>query len=224
MAKWKFISWKTLSIILLFTFLIPFILNLIATYIIWLRTTERVEITLKLDGWITIGQVLQTDLPNLKLIYNDKPVRNALKISWRIINTGSEGIPKFETLPTLVYPQKFNIAEAKISQTSDLLKIDKNLSINSEDRTIEVNDIGIFNKGDFFKIDVYIMDIPESTLSSDYFTDWKFTAKSVDLQLKKDITRAASTEEITSFSKKFLKTYFLFIVYIIILFKTILPL
>lgn len=223
MAKWKFLTWKTLSIILLSIF-IPLIVNLIAAYIIWFRTRERVEITLKLDGWITIGQVLESDLPNLKLLYNDKPVKNALKISWRIINTGSEGISEFETRPTLGYPGKFNITEAKISQTSPLLNIDKNLSINSEHRTIEVNDIGIFNKGDFFKIDVYIMDIPESMLSIDYFTDWDLIAKSVDLQLKKDITLAAPREEIASLLEKFLKTYLPLILYIIFRLKTTFPL
>jgi hypothetical protein len=176
-----------------------------------------VEITLKLDGWITVGTLLESDLPNLKLMYSDKPVKNALKISWRIINTGSTGISEFEKAPSIVYPVKFDIAEARISETSPLLKIDKNLSINPEHRTIEVNNIGVFNPRDFFKIDVYIMDIPESLVSIDYFTDWDLIAKSVDLQLKKDITFEVPGEKRAFPWEKLLNIYFILVIVVVVL-------
>ncbi len=183
----KILSWKTLSIILT-VILIPFVISVLANITTWFGTRDRVEIMLKLNGWITVGSTFGTDLPNLKLTYNNKPVKNALKISWRITNTGSKGIEKFETNPAICFPKNLIVAESKVSQTSPLLKIDRKLGLNSENRVIEVKDIGVFNPGDFFTVDIYIIDMPALRITNNYFRDWTLTAKSVNLTIRKDIT------------------------------------
>jgi len=63
------------------------------------------------------------------------------------------------------------------------------VSIDHESRTISINSLGIFNPGDFFEIDVYIINMPDSIASSDYFSDWELVAKSVDLKIKKNLVR-----------------------------------
>lgn len=187
MPKWKLFSWKTLSTVLTIM-LIPFVINLIANYTTWIGTKEKVEVLLKLDGWITIGSILESDLDNLKLTYEDKHIKNVLKVSWRIVNTGSKGIQKFESGPSIVYPEGLNVVEARISGTSSLLKIEKTLSVDRLKRTIEINELGIFNPGDYFRINVYIMDIPDSVVSDLSFDNWGIKGKAVDLKLRKDLS------------------------------------
>jgi len=198
MTKWRFWSGKTLSVILTIV-LIPFIISLVGNYTTWLGTRQTVEITLKLDGWITIGTLRESGLEKLKLTYNGKSVENAMKISWRIINTGSKGILKFETPPWLMYPEKpdLNIVEARITDSPPLLKINKDPLIDSEERSIKVRDIGIFNKGESFRVDVYILDISELISLTDYLKGWELSAKALDLGIKKDVIPEAFQEEPT---------------------------
>lgn len=186
-ATRKLLKYKILLIIITII-LIPLFINLLGKYLNLPWFEEKTEITLKLEGWITVGELGESDVPDLKLTYKDNPVKNALKVSWKIINTGSKGIPKFEKVPSLLYPRKLNVVEAKIFQKSPLLEVSKNLLIKPEDGTIEVTDIGIFNKKEFFVIDVYIMNMPDTIITAEYFTDWDFIAKSVDLKTRKDIT------------------------------------
>lgn len=196
MSKWRFWSWKTLSLILTII-LVPLFIGLIGNYITWFGTKEKKEITLSLDGWITIGTLQESGLEELKLTYNGEPVNNAMKISWWVANTGSKGISEFEIFPFLEYPKtpNVNIVEARVSEASPALRIKTGLLINSKDRKIQVNDMGIFNEGEFFRVDVYILDIPEFSSLSDYLKDWNLVAKAVDLKIKKDIISEVPPEE-----------------------------
>lgn len=180
MKKWKIISFVLTAI------LIPLIIGLIANYTTWLGTKPKVEITLKLDGWITIGSVEDSDLTDLKLIYKGESLRSILKLSWRVTNTGSEGIGRFESGPAIHYPDNFEIAEAKVTSKSPDLKLDKDVLIDKQNRRILVNNLGIFNSGDFFVLDVYITDIPQPILSQASFGGWELKAKSLNLQIQKD--------------------------------------
>ncbi len=155
------------------------------------------EITLKLDGWITIGRLQEGGLEELKLTYHDQPVKSATKISWRVINTGSKGISVFETLPFLVYPKtpRLDIAQARISEAPDLLKVDKDLLIDLESRTIKVREMGVFNEGESFRIDVHVLDIPESISLTDYLENWELRSKALDLKVKKIIAPEIPQED-----------------------------
>ena len=151
-------------------------------FVTWYKTKDRIELTCQLDGYISIGSILESDLSDLKLIYNNNPVKNALKVSWRIINTGSRGISEFEKKPMLIYPERFNIVKANVSETSPLLNIDKNVRMDPIHKRIEIDNLGILNPKDFFKVDVYMIDVPDSNVSQDYFNDWIFMAKALNLK------------------------------------------
>ena len=148
--------------------LLPLAISLAANYMTWVRTKENIEITLKLESWIMIGTILDSDLENLELTYKKKPLKNIAKIKWSIINTGSKGISKFENPPVITYPKDINIAEVRISDKSPLLQVSNDLTLNAKLRTIEINDLGIFNSEDFIEIDVYIIDMPESVIPLDF--------------------------------------------------------
>ncbi len=97
MSKWRFWSWKTLSIILTIV-LLPLVINLMGNYMTWFRTREEVEITLSLDDWITIGTLQESGLDELKLTYDGESVKNAVKISWRVVN---QTVSQFNSLEFL---------------------------------------------------------------------------------------------------------------------------
>ncbi len=211
MATWKLFSWKSLSIFVTIVF-VPFTISLIANYTTWFGTKERIEITCKLDGWITIGTLLETDLEGLELTYKGESVKNAMKVSWIIINTGSKGISGFEKPPSIVYPGQLNVVKATVSDKSPLLNVDKELSIDPEQRAIRVSNIGIFNANDFLKIDLYIIDIPDSRISIDYFNNWSFVAKSLDLELKVDTAFQLQREEIPDRETEYFREFPFFVI------------
>lgn len=156
-------------------------LNLIANGVFGGFTREKVEITFRLDSWITIGELKGADLPDLKLAYRSKPVENAIKLSWIIANTGSEGIETFGKLPSLVYPETLNVVDAKISSPSlEVIKV----KLNKANRTIEVKEIDIFNPDEYFRVDVYATDV---VTSSDYLNKWEIKAKATNLLIRKEI-------------------------------------
>lgn len=169
-----------------FTLLISLGIALTAGYIIWRFTRDSTEITLELDGWITIGTLTEKPLEGLELTYQKAPIRNVIKISWSIINTGTKGISKFETYPSLIYPGGL-VPQAEISETSPLLQINKKLLIDSINTTIKVSNMGIFNPGDFFRVDVYLIDIPDTLVLIDYLKNWDLKAKAVDLSIIKNV-------------------------------------
>jgi hypothetical protein len=183
MEKFKLISWKTLSFILSL-FLIPFIVNIIANY----STRDNVQISLKLNGWIMLGNMPEMELQTFQFLYKNKPIKRALKISWKIINTGSKGIGSFEQMPAIIYPKKLIISDAFISNESPLLKIDKTLTIDSLNNQIIIRSMGIFNPNDFFDIDVYLIQFPDSLNVLNNLNEWDITAKSIDLKTNKKIT------------------------------------
>ena len=167
--------------------LIPFIVSIIANYTTWFSTKPKAEITFTLDGWITIGSVDESDLVDLKLIYKDKPINNFLKTSWRVSNTGTEGIDAFERGPTIHYPSSLTPQEAKVSSTSAMLKLDKNVNIDTKNKSIGFNNLGIFNPGDYFVTDIYFADIPNDPLSPISSGEWGLSAKALNLIVNTDI-------------------------------------
>lgn len=173
--------------------LIPFIISLIANLTTWFGTKEKVEITFKLDGWISIGSIRTNDLPNLKLMLSDQPVANILKVSWRITNTGNKGINEFESGPTIVLPKDLKIVYAQISDTSPHLKIGRTVHI--IDNKAHIDSLGIFNPTNYFRIDFYLKDIGESSLNNQYFESWDFEGKSLDLDIYRDISTADQQSE-----------------------------
>ncbi len=192
MATWKFfrtrkfLSWKSLSIFLTII-LIPFIISLFAGYTNtnWFTKRRPAELTCNLDGWINVGRLTEGGgLDDLTLRLKDRPVNNVMKVSWRITNTGDKGILGFEQPPLLIYPRRFNVIEAKVSDKSPLLEIDEYTSIESEVNTVEVSDISLLNPGEFLKLDIYIVNMDDSEITDDYFADWKFAARALDLQTK----------------------------------------
>jgi hypothetical protein len=134
--------------------LIPVILGLFTNFFTWFATKDKVEVTFKLDGWITIGSVQNADLPDLKLMLDNQMVQNILKVSWRIINTGNKGIMNFESGPFIVFPKGQDIISARITESSHLLKAAKNLR--TTENNLYIDSLGVFNSGDFFKVDIYI--------------------------------------------------------------------
>ena len=166
--------------------LIPFVISIFANYTTWLGTKSKVEITFKLDGWITIGAVEKSELADLNLIYKNKLINNLLKTSWRVINTGTEGIDSFESGPVIFYPGELKVEEAQVTSTSTMLKIDKMVSINKQVHSISVNNLGIFNPGDYFVTDVYFADIPNKSIEFAFLDKWDLKAKALNLEIKKD--------------------------------------
>lgn len=222
MAKWKIFNWKTLAIILTII-IIPLIIGYMTNILSWKQTRARVEITLKLDSWKTIASYSDSDLQNLKLTHNEKPIKNVLKMSWRIINTGTEGIEKFEVNPSILYPENTNIASAFVSEFSGLLKIDRTLSIDYDNRNIKVDNIGIFNPGEFFKIDIYVIDSPSTSFSTDVLYDWNLMSKAKDLKIKKDMSYIEVRKDFISFIKKYsnyLSIFFVFFSTLLLIFVT----
>lgn len=198
MTKWKFLSRKTLIVVLIFmltSIFIPFVINLVTDSITWFRTRDLFEVTCTLDAWITIGSVVDNDLPELKLIYKDELVKNVLKVSWHIANTGTKGIEKFEKNPLIVYPERLSIVKAVVSSRSPSLKIDSNVLIDPEHRTIGINRIGVFNRNEFFNIDIYIIGISDTKISADYFDDWDFVAKGLDLHTEVEMASEPNREK-----------------------------
>ena len=194
MSEWKLLSWKSLSI-LLTLILIPFIISLVANYTTWLRTRDEVEITMKLDGWITIGAIQGNDISDLKLTYKDQAVGNAMKVSWRLINTGSKGIPAFEQPPAIAYPRDLKVIEPRISETSPLLKVGRQPRVLPGLGWIVVDSLGVFNPGDFIRLDVFVLDLPASEISANYFSNWDFVVKSVDHRKRIDLSSQVHSTE-----------------------------
>ena len=174
-------------------FILPLLIPIIAGLTIWRVTQDKYEITFKLDGYITIGSLQSKDLEGLTLNYRGKEIQNVLKISWRIINTGTKGIKEFEVLPTIVYPEGSDVAEARLGEKSQLLEFNTNLVrglflINRKNRTIRLDNIGIFNHEEYFTVSVYMINIPDELISDEYFANWKLMAKTLDLKIKNDIS------------------------------------
>ncbi len=88
-----------------------------------------------------------------------------------------------------------NIVKARVSQASSTLKIERDLLINSKDGEIKVNNMGVLNEGEFFMVDVYILDIPQFVSLTDYLEDWDLVAKAVDLRIRKNIIPDLSPKE-----------------------------
>lgn len=168
--------------------LLPLIISLIANFTTWFSTKDRVEITFKLEGWITIGSIKSGDLQDLQLLLASKPVKNILKVSWTITNTGNKGIGKFESGPFIEFPQGLNIISAKVSETSEMLKISSNVII--ENNYAKIDSLGIFNPSNYFRVDFYLKDVDEPNITSKYFEVWKLEGKALDLNISRDISVA----------------------------------
>jgi len=166
---------------------------LTAGYVIWRITRDSTEITLKLDGSIIVGTLADETLEGLELTYRKIAVRNVIKISWSIINTGTKGISEFETYPSLIYPGGF-VPQAEISETSPLLQINKDLLIDPINTAIKITSMGIFNPKDFFRVDVYLIDIPDTLILTDYLKNWDLKAKAVDLSITKSVVSELSSQ------------------------------
>lgn len=186
---------KAISFILTLI-LIPFLISLIANYTTWFGTKERVEMTLTLEGHITVGSIMEKDIPDLALTWRGEPIENILKLSWRVENSGTKGIPSFEYGPILNYPEEIQVASSTISLTSPMLKVNPKLVIDPIERHISVADIGILNRGDFFLVDVYVTDVTESAISSEFFDGWNLEAKALDLDVKKDLGAATKQAKV----------------------------
>jgi len=211
MSKLKIVSF-VLTIIL-----IPFLISLIASYTTWFGTKDKIEVSITLDGHITVGSIMESSIPELALTWNGEPINNLLKLSWRVENSGTKGIPSFEHGPSITYPEGIQLASSTISYTSPKLKVNNNLVIDPNERHISVADLGIFNPGDFFLVDVYVTDVPESAISLDFFEGWNLEAKALDLDIKKDLgaaTRGAETTEKTSWFRRNL--YYILPVYVVL--------
>jgi len=166
--------------------LIPLTINLITNFLTWFTTKEKVEVTFKLDGWITVGSIRFGDLPHLKLMLDSQEVKNITKVSWRVINTGDKGIAHFENGPFIEIPTTVSIVLGKISEASSLLNVSKSVRI--KNNIAFIDSLGIFNPGDFFKIDFYLQNITEENISTQYFEKWNLSGKSLDLAIAKDIS------------------------------------
>jgi hypothetical protein len=189
MIKIKFISF------ILTLILIPLFINLIANYTTWFRTKARTEMTLTLDDHFTLGSIMESNLPDLALTWEGKPIENIMKISWRVKNSGTKGILSFEHGPIIAYPMNVIVASSTISLTSPMLKINKSIVIDPIERNISVEDLGIFNPEDFFLVDVYVTDVPDSTISPEFFDGWNLEAKALDLDIRKELATATSQAE-----------------------------
>jgi len=166
--------------------LIPFLVALVANIITWISTREKVEVTFKLEGWITIGSVKFGDLEDLKLMLGTQPVENILKLTWRVTNSGKKGISSFESGPFIEFPAGSEVVSAYVTDPSPLLKIAKKVTL--EDSRIKLDSLGIFNSNDFFKVNVYIKNIKDEKITPDYFEEWNFKGKALDLNIVKDIS------------------------------------
>lgn len=186
---------KIISFVLIII-LIPFLINLIAGYTTWFGTKDKTEVSIALEGHITVGSIMESSIPELALTWNDEPINNLLKLSWHVENTGTKGIASFEYGPSITYPENIQLASSTISTTSQNLKVN-NLIIEPNERRIDIEDLGIFNPGDFFNVDVYLTDIPESEISLSFFEGWNLEAKALDLDIRKNLEAATRIAEKT---------------------------
>lgn len=97
--RFKNIVFTTLTLLI-----VPFVVSSIASFTTWFGTRARAEVTLALEGFIAVGSLQEGDVPGLALTWGDRRINNALKLSWRIENSGTKGIPSFEHGPLLSYP------------------------------------------------------------------------------------------------------------------------
>ena len=117
-----------------------------------------------------------------------------MKLSWRVENTGTKGISSFdEHGPLLTYPSGTIVVDSRIVNSSPLLNIGKKPTIDTIDNNISIGDLGIFNKQDFFVIDIYVRDLAESGISQQFLNEWNLKAKALDLNVKKE--SASSSEK-----------------------------
>lgn len=79
------------------------------------------------------------------------------------------------------------VATAKISRRSDQLRVAQGLTLDSARRQIGIEGLGIFNRGDFLIVDVYVIDAPESATSGDSLARWTLRAKALDLHVREDL-------------------------------------
>lgn len=192
-AKW--------SVVILSLVVLPLGISLVANFTTWFSTKEKVEVTLKLDGWITIGSVKFGDLPDLMLTLQSEPVENILKITWRIVNTGNKGIQGFESGPFITFPKDLNVVSAKISETSQFLKIKRELEV--KDEKAEIKSLGVFNPGNYFRVDFYLKDVTKDATTNEYFSKWELLGKSLDISITKDLSIMAEKLEKPSLFKTF---------------------
>ncbi len=169
----------------LFYTIITIVFGIIAGFITWQYTKEKTEITLKLESWIIVGSFIEQELSGLSLMLDGDSLKNIMKISWQVVNSGDKGITTFETGPYFEFPRNLDVISAKISNKSPLLKISENLNI--IDSLAYVDSLGIFNSGDFFKVDFYLKDIEEQHTTNEYFNNWHLNGKSLDLTIITDI-------------------------------------
>lgn len=183
--------------------LVPLILSVISNLLTWFATKDKIEVTFKLDGWITIGSVKYADLPTLKLMLDQQEVENILKVSWRVINTGNKGIINFESGPLIEFPEGSDIVIAKVSESSPYLKVARKLRIVGNQAFID--SLGVFNSCDFFKVDFFIKNIAEQKITKQYFKEWILSGKSLDLSFSQDVSLAR--EDSKSSSSMLERTY-----------------
>jgi len=181
------ISRKTIGVIIT-VILVPLAISLIANYTTWFGTRQITEVTLRLAGWIAVGSTGFGDLPGLRLMLNSEPIESVVKVSWTVTNTGNKGIASFESGPSLVFPAELQVVRAVISDASPLLHVSRALSIKRNRATID--SLGIFNAGNFMKVDIYIKNVPAGRITEAFFNDWKLEANALDLSVKKDISNA----------------------------------
>ena len=175
--------------------IVPFTIALIANFFTWVQTKDKYEITFQLDNWITIGNVNLGDLPNLRLLHGDNMIDNILKVSWLVTNTGNKGISYFETGPYIQFPNGLNIVAAKIDEKSSLLKVNRYATL---DKNIAyIDSLGLFNRDEFFKIDFYICDANIDSITNEYFSNWNLIGKTLDLSIKKVLTKADESQTIS---------------------------
>jgi len=183
-------KFKNRSLITILTILfIPIIIGIGVNYLSWYRTRSRTEVTLTLEGWITIGSVVFGDLPGLRLTLNNEPVKNILKISWTIANTGNRGIASFETGPTIRFPRGLEIVRAVVSDTSPLLKVAQQLRVIGNQA--RVDSLGIFNAGDHLAVDIYLKDVRSPKIDPEFFDHWALSANALDLKTATDVSLAS---------------------------------
>ena len=182
--SWDSVKWKILYFVIVFI-VIPTAVGLIVTDISRRRSREKVEISLEFMSWETVAYLEDNLLLPLELSYQDSKTKNVLKIIWKIKNTGTKGIDQFEINPIIRFPKETKIIKTYISDFSTSLKIGEDLKIDNENRGIIVGNLGVFNKGEYFDIEVFISDVPNRTFSMNDFNNWNLRAKATDLFIKK---------------------------------------
>lgn len=175
------------SLALFISLVVSLLANVVFGVSWWYAIRDRVEITCSLAGWIPLGGVEEVELEELKITYAGQPVDNALKVTWRIANTGNKGIKDFEIPPSISYPEYLTVVKAFVSDKPKMLKVDKNATIDSEEGVIKLNNIGILNEDESLKLDVLIVNVTTADVSREYFGGWQFDAKALDLVTKMEL-------------------------------------